>query len=50
MSEISLRAKVVKTAKSYEGAKQGSKKHKAIVDKFNTVKPDGWAMTYTAAW
>lgn len=49
-SEISLRAKVVETAKSYMGAKQGSAKHKKIVDKFNTVKPDGWAMTYTAAW
>ena len=45
-----LRNKLVDTAKSYLGAKQGSAKHKAIIDVFNTVKPDGWAMTYTAYW
>lgn len=49
-SEKSLRAKVVDTARNYLGAKQGSAKHKKIVDTFNTVKPDGWAMTYTAPW
>ena len=45
-----LRSEMVKTAKSYLGAKQGSAKHKQIVDTFNRVIPDGWAMTYTAPW
>lgn len=45
-----LRAKVVDTAKSYLGAKQGSAKHKKIIDTFNTVKPEGCTMTYTAYW
>ena len=44
------RTKIVNTAKSYLGAKQGSPKHKRIINIFNTVKPDGWAMTYTAYW
>ena len=44
------REKIVKTAKSYVGAKQGGGKHKHIVNLFNKVKPDGWAMTYTAYW
>jgi len=45
-----LRTKVVDTAKKYIGAKQGSKKHKYLMDLFNEVKPDGWAMTYDAYW
>ena len=45
-----LRNKVVDDAKKYIGAKQGSKQHKHIIDVFNTVKPDGGAMTYTAYW
>lgn len=49
-TESEMRAKVVKTAKSYLGVKQGSSKHRYIVDLFNKVKPDGWAMTYDAAW
>ena len=44
------RAKIVKTARSYLGATQGSAKHKKIIDTFNKVKPDGWAMTCTAFW
>lgn len=44
------RAKIVKTARSYLGAEQGSAKHKKIINTFNKVKPDGWAMTYTAYW
>ena len=50
MTEKEARQKIVKLAESYLGTKQGSKKHKEIIDAFNTVKPDGWAMTYTAYW
>ena len=50
MTEKEARAKVVKLAESYMGARRGSRKHKAIIDEFNRVKPDGWAMTYTALW
>ena len=50
MTEKEARAKVVKLAESYMGAKRGSREHKAIIDEFNRVKPDGWAMTYTALW
>lgn len=45
-----LRKGIVKTAESYLEAKQGSAEHRQIVDIFNQVKPDGWAMTYTAPW
>lgn len=45
-----LRKKLVKTALEDIGAKEGGKVHKHIIDVFNTVKPDGWAMTYTAPW
>lgn len=45
-----LRKKYVKTAQKYVGAKQGSKKHHKIVDMFNTVKPSGEVMNYTAPW
>lgn len=45
-----LRNKLVSTAAYYLGAKQGSAQHKAIIDIFNQVKPDGWAMTYSAYW
>lgn len=49
-TEKSLRNKYVKTAKAYLGVKGGSAKHKVIIDTFNKIKPDGWAMTYSAAW
>lgn len=49
-TEKKLREKVVSTAQSYLGAKQGSAKHKKIIDTFNTVKPEGCTMTYTAYW
>lgn len=49
-SEKELRKKLVKTAEAYLGAKKGSFKHRQIIDVFNEVKPDGWAMTYTAPW
>lgn len=47
-----LRQKLVSYAQSYLGAKQGDAKHKKIIDIFNSIKPypDGWAMTYSAAW
>ena len=49
-TERELRNELVSTAESYLGTKQGSAKHKAIIDIFNQVKPDGWAMTYSAYW
>lgn len=49
-TEKELRSKVVDIAESYIGVKQGSAKHKALIDLFNKIKPDGWSMTYSAAW
>ena len=49
-TEQELRNKLVSTAAYYLGTKQGSAQHKAIIDIFNQVKPDGWAMTYSAYW
>lgn len=45
-----MREKVVKLAETYVGSVRGDAKHKEIIDVFNTVKPDGWPMNYTAAW
>lgn len=50
MTVTEIRAKVVDTAKRHIGCKEGSAEHHAIIDLFNTVKPDGWKMTYSAAW
>ena len=50
MTVTELRNKVVETAKKHLGCKEGSKEHHQIIDLFNTVKPDGWKMTYSAAW
>ena len=44
------RKKLVKTALEDIGAKEGGKKHKHIIDVFNTVHPDGWGMTTSAPW
>lgn len=49
-TEKQLRNQLVATAESYLGARRGSAKHKEIINIFNKVKPDGWAMTYSAAW
>ena len=49
-TENQLRKELVETARSFLGVKQGSKKHKEIIDIFNKVRPDGWAMTYSAPW
>ena len=50
MTENEIRNKVINTAKSYLGIKERSKEHKHIVAVFNTVKPDGGAMTVSAPW
>ena len=50
MTEKEIRAKVVEAAQKYMGAKEGGVNHKDIIKIFNTVKPDGWAMTYSAPW
>lgn len=50
MTVTEIRTKVVDTAKKHIGCKEGSKEHHEIIDLFNTVKPDKWAMTYSAAW
>lgn len=44
------RSDYVKVAEKYVGAKIGSSLHHKIIDTFNKVKPDGWAMTYSAPW
>ena len=44
------RKKLVETALEDMGAKEGGARHKKIIDIFNKVKPDGWAMTYKAPW
>lgn len=49
-TEQELRNKLVSVATFYLGAKQGSSQHKDIIKIFNQVKPDGWAMTNSAAW
>ena len=49
-TEQELRNKLVSTAAYYLGTKQGSAQHKDIINIFNQVKPDGWAMTYSAYW
>lgn len=49
-TEKELRQKLVNTAESYMGAVRGSSKHKHLIDVFNKIKPDGWAMTYSAYW
>ena len=50
MTESEIRKKVLDTARSYLGVKEGSKEHKHIVAVFNKVKPDGGAMTASAPW
>lgn len=49
-TEKDLRNKIVEAASSYVGVNEGEKKHHEIIDIFNKVKPDGWAMIYSAAW
>lgn len=47
---MSTRSEVVKIAKKYVGVKQGTKKHKELVDMFNSVKPHGEKGNYSCAW
>ena len=49
-TEQELRNELVSTAAYYLGTKQGSAQHKAIIDIFNQVKPDGGAAGYSDAW
>lgn len=44
------RKKIVDVAKYYLGAKQGGAKHRRIINIYNSVKPEGAAMNYTAFW
>lgn len=44
------RMKVVKIARTYEGVKKGSYRHHYLIDKFNAVKPDGYAAKYSDQW
>lgn len=57
MTEKELRQKLVDTAKSYLGVKEGSTKHKEIIKKFNDSKlckrykmtdKDAWCQTYAS--
>lgn len=50
MSSNLLGKAVAKTALSYKGATQGSKKHKELVKIFNSVKPSGEVATTSDAW
>ncbi len=47
---MTAREKYVKKAESFVGERQGSEAHIKIINEFNILKPDGWAMTYTAPW
>lgn len=49
-TEKEIREKVVSVAKKYLGVKEGGSEHRKIIDIFNTVKPDGGKMTYSAPW
>lgn len=44
------RMKVVQIARTYLGVKEGTRKHKQIIDIYNTVKPDGYTAKYTDPW
>ena len=45
-------SKLIETARSYIGVAEGSAAHKAIIDKYNTIRPlpRGYRMTYMDAW
>lgn len=47
---MATRAELVKIAKKYVGCKQGSKKHKDLVDTFNKVRPHGEVGNYSCYW
>ena len=45
-------SKLIETARSYIGVTEGSAAHRAIIDKYNTIKPlpRGYRVTYMDAW
>lgn len=49
-TEKEIRKKVIRTAEKYIGAKQYSKKHRKIVDIFNSVMPDGARLLLSSFW
>ncbi len=49
-AESVARGMIVSKAVDLIGTRQGSKEHKALIDEFNKLKPDGAAMTYSAPW
>lgn len=52
MTEKQLRKKAADCITAWGGTKQGSKKHKEIIDTYNAQKslPSGYKMTYKDAW
>lgn len=52
MTEKQLRQKFVNMAVSYVGVKEGSSKHKYIIDTYNKIKPlpQNYKVTYKDAW
>ena len=52
MSKSQLRQKFVNEAIKYVGVKEGSAKHKYIIDTYNKIVPlpSGYKVKYTDAW
>ena len=52
MNEQELREQFVKKAISYVGVKEGSSKHKSIIDTYNKIVPlpSGYRLRYSDAW
>lgn len=52
MTELTIRNKVVNTAKSYYGCKESDGSHKKIIDLYNSHKPlaRGYSVKYNDAW
>ena len=47
---MTTRNEIVKIAKKYVGCKQGSDRHKELVNKFNSIRPHGEVGNYSCAW
>lgn len=52
MTEAEIRKEIVDTLMAYKGAKEGSKKHRELVDVYNSHTPRarGYALKYTDDW
>lgn len=52
MTEQKIREKIVSTAMSYLGMKEGSSEHRALIDLYNSMKPlpRGYQVTYRDSW